>query len=327
MKVYFTISSLDDNPVYMNLLRVACKSLRQNTTCGLICIYDGNESDITAGILREYNAKIVYHDFPHRDALLKIYNDEYMRKAWGRIIQPKKIVSAFMRFEIPFIETQDDFVIYTDIDCIFAKDINIADFGNLPEYIAAAPEDDMNNWHTFNAGVLLINVRNCRQKFSEIYKLINDGIIVPNGLLDQGYLNWAFAKSFTHLPLEYNWKPYWGQNDNAKIIHLHGMKPLGDVINSGFGMSDLFFTTVFSRNPAAYNGYQFYTNQFLELLGGNHEAWKISHAEYLCQLMADELYAHKNPDRKKYKKYKKLFNIFIGISAILCILLIIALII
>ena len=27
------------------------------------------------------------------------------------------------------------------------------------------------------------------------------------------------------LPLELNWKPYWGENERASVVHFHGLKP------------------------------------------------------------------------------------------------------
>lgn len=34
-----------------------------------------------------------------------------------------------------------------------------------------------------------------------------------------------FADRWDKLPTEFNWKPYWGDYSNAKIIHFHGPKP------------------------------------------------------------------------------------------------------
>ena len=34
-----------------------------------------------------------------------------------------------------------------------------------------------------------------------------------------------FASTKNYLDPIYNWKPYWGENSNAKIIHFHGPKP------------------------------------------------------------------------------------------------------
>lgn len=43
-------------------------------------------------------------------------------------------------------------------------------------------------------------------------------------IYDQGYLNDYCYSSLTKLPLQLNWKPYWGYSDKAEIVHFHGMK-------------------------------------------------------------------------------------------------------
>lgn len=44
-------------------------------------------------------------------------------------------------------------------------------------------------------------------------------------VFDQSAYNLFYSGQSTKLPLEYNWKPYWGNNPPAKIIHFHGPKP------------------------------------------------------------------------------------------------------
>lgn len=46
------------------------------------------------------------------------------------------------------------------------------------------------------------------------------------------------------LPIEYNWKPYWGINDKAKLIHFHGMKPSSNLNEAGF-ITDNSFSVSF----------------------------------------------------------------------------------
>jgi lipopolysaccharide biosynthesis glycosyltransferase len=42
---------------------------------------------------------------------------------------------------------------------------------------------------------------------------------------DQTMYNNLFKNQISRLPIEYNWKPYWGINEKSKIIHFHGIKP------------------------------------------------------------------------------------------------------
>jgi hypothetical protein len=42
---------------------------------------------------------------------------------------------------------------------------------------------------------------------------------------DQGALNEFYGPSREVLGREYNWKPHWGVDENAVIVHFHGPKP------------------------------------------------------------------------------------------------------
>lgn len=42
---------------------------------------------------------------------------------------------------------------------------------------------------------------------------------------DQGAIRRHFAGAWEALPETMNWKPYWGRNDDACIVHFHGPKP------------------------------------------------------------------------------------------------------
>ena len=64
------------------------------------------------------------------------------------------------------------------------------------------------------------------------------------------------------LPIEYNWKPYWGINDKAKLIHFHGMKPSSNLNEACFITDNSFFRIVFDANPGGYAGYVYYFTQF-----------------------------------------------------------------
>jgi len=43
--------------------------------------------------------------------------------------------------------------------------------------------------------------------------------------MDQGLIISYFGPTATRLPDNYNWKPYWGINHDAVIVHFHGFKP------------------------------------------------------------------------------------------------------
>ena len=41
---------------------------------------------------------------------------------------------------------------------------------------------------------------------------------------DQGLLQIFFKNRTDGIPIEFNWKPYWGLNKNASIVHFHASK-------------------------------------------------------------------------------------------------------
>ena len=81
------------------------------------------------------------------------------------------------------------------------------------------------------------------------------------------------------LPIEYNWKPYWGINDKAKLIHFHGMKPSSNLNEAGFITDNSFFRIVFDANPGGYAGYVYYFTQFYDYLGRKDDKWLYNHLQ------------------------------------------------
>ncbi|MBV9200089.1 MAG: hypothetical protein JOY83_10230 [Alphaproteobacteria bacterium] len=66
-------------------------------------------------------------------------------------------------------------------------------------------------------------------------------------------LGWRWQR----LPAEFNWKPYWGYSDQAKIVHWHGPKPAhAEMMLAGeFDRFPPPHQTLFRMNPEAYRTY------------------------------------------------------------------------
>lgn len=177
-----------------------------------------------------------------------------------------------MRLDIPFVETQEDLVLYTDIDVYFNKNISLSDLPE-PKYLAAAPEftKSPKEMTYFNAGVLLLNVKNTRKQCEKIFLDLQNGKPNKSGLFDQGFLNQYCFKEMNLLPIEYNWKPYWGINPKAKIIHYHGMKPGGCFSNSGFCMDEKTLMYIANLYPESTYGLLYYTQLYFNKLGPSEE--------------------------------------------------------
>lgn len=157
-----------------------------------------------------------------------------------------------MRWEIPVDEKEEKYVLYSDIDVIFNADILLEELPH-PTYLAAAPEYERNveDMEYFNAGVLVMNIQGMKEKYEEFILKMKNRERNISGLFDQGYLNELCFKDMELLPIEYNWKPYWGINDKAKLIHFHGMKPSSNLNEAGFITDNSFFRIVLMQILAA----------------------------------------------------------------------------
>lgn len=226
LKCFFAFSNdIENNKTYTDMLVATLASARKNTTLDLHCLYDGNKTDKLYKILRKYDVVVHIKTIPFMDKIKKIYTPEFMQKHFNTQISDKSLQARFLRMMLPE-ETDDEYILYADTDIMFLQDIKLSDFEKLPEYIGVCPEFEKSQDYTyFNAGVMLINIPKMREKYQEFLDMINCGKTATIECCDQGYLNDLYSGLFDKLPLEYNWKPYYGYTPNAKIVHFHGIKP------------------------------------------------------------------------------------------------------
>lgn len=260
--------------MYNDLLYASLKSARLNTSLDLYALYDGSTEGRCYEILKEFNVNIILHKFSHKQYLEKVYPKEFLLQNFGRDASYDKIAGAFMRLDIPFIEKEDEYVWYKDIDVIFQKDVSECNFGKV-EYLAASTEFEktLNKTSGFNSGVMYLNVKNMKKISNQIFDMLKKGIRNPIGIVDQGYLNHLCFDKMTFMPIEFNWKPYWGYNSNAYIVHFHGMKPGGNFANSGFAMNKPTLIKTLFNHWQDINGYVYYFMQYYELLGKDGKEW------------------------------------------------------
>lgn len=275
MKCYLCLTEPDEqNSVYLDLLYVSLKSARQNTNLDLYVVYDGSEEGRCYEILKEFDVHIIKQEFSHKQELKNIYTDEFMKQSFGKIISTDKVAGSFMRLDIPFIEQEDEYVLYTDIDVMFMRDFSHEDFGK-PQYLAATAEfdKDLSKMNYFNSGIMYLNVRNMKEISNQIFDMLKKGIRHESGIVDQGYLNQLCFDKMTVMPIEFNWKPYWGYNKDAYIIHLHAMKPGGNFSNSGFAMTEFALYYSLKEHYQDIDGYVYYMMKYYEFLGQDGKEW------------------------------------------------------
>jgi len=292
--------------LYSDLLTVALKSARLNTSLDLVVLYDGPKEHHIYEVLKSYHVIIIERSFSHFDCLSKTFSPDILLSKTGKSsIDLKKLSGTFMRLDIPFIENEDDYVLYTDVDVIFNKDIKEIDLSK-PKVVSAGPEvsKDFREGDIFNAGILYMNVKAMREKCEEIFSLLEQGIPNKTNLFDQGYINEVCENEFDFLPLEYNWKPYWGLNDNARIIHFHGIKPGGTADTSGFAVNPSLYESMFRGHRADFAGYLVYLKNYFTYLDKNADDWIFNHGKEVFKYISD---SYKNnifrKTRRKFFKY------------------------
>ena len=82
-----------------------------------------------------------------------------------------------------------------------------------------------------NTGVMLMNTERLRQSLPAFREYVSQNLAALEAeSWDEAAYRWylpgrATARFGTGSRPELNWKPYWGETAQAKIIHFHGPKP------------------------------------------------------------------------------------------------------
>ncbi|TYC93269.1 hypothetical protein [Novosphingobium sp. BW1] len=124
--------------------------------------------------------------------------------------------------DIPILETRDDFVLYTDVDVIFLKHPELKE----PVDILGVVPEERDGAIMFNNGVMVMNVPALRADHASFVAAIRARVLndFKYPAHDQASYNRRYRKRFTEMPRSLNWRPYWGRNADAAIVHFHGPK-------------------------------------------------------------------------------------------------------
>ena len=211
---------------YAEMLKVAVYTAGKHTSLVPHLIYDGRENDFTVW-LKRHGVKIVPHRSRFRDALGDLGREK--RNAHFEAA----LAGAFSRVELPEIVQRlghAERVLYTDCDVIFTAEVVPELEANRCQYFAVAPESVQDDYVNMNTGVMLMNIPRLRESLPEFLEYIGQNLAeLEKESWDEAAYRWFYRDA--HGPLwdklrpELNWKPYWGENPAAKIIHLHGPKP------------------------------------------------------------------------------------------------------
>ena len=198
---------------YAEHLRVAVRTAIDIAGLEPQIVFDG-EAD-------QLRALLGHDDFVHihrrRCGLIEAIEATPETPGWSRAVA----AGALLRLDIPLIETRDEFVLYTDCDVLFSRRVELEPL--RPRYFAAAPQHEPHEWSQLCSGVLLLNIPAMRAEYDALMRRARESLGRPH-YYDQEALNEHFEGRWDHLPIHMHWKPYWGVEWDAAIVHFHGPK-------------------------------------------------------------------------------------------------------
>ena len=131
----------------------------------------------------------------------------------------------------------DQYILVTDIEVLFLKNISLADFGELPQYISCGYESAIDT--RCNNGIMLFHVSNMALSYDPFMKFVlrshND--IAP-GIFFQSSIN-SFFNDKNNLSKYLNWlpnSPSWRfEKENVKILSFNNpsLDDLRNLIDNG----------------------------------------------------------------------------------------------
>lgn len=257
MKWFFAIN--DKSPWfadYSQMIKVAVHTALTKTTLQPYCLHDGDDADLTQW-LNGNGVKIIKRESYFKQML----KQEADKNGIPDILHI--CAGAFLRIEIPRIPNIFDAgenILYTDCDVMFALD-PVPYLSKLDvKYLAAGPEFNAQDYRFMNSGVMVMNVDSLSKEhdgFMEYIKKRLSVFVLHSG--DEPAYNEYYQNRWTHLCPEMNWKPYWGKNSSATIIHFHGPKPMRGHIYAKEAPGNLIASL-------AKNGYHEYSRDWNDLL-------------------------------------------------------------
>lgn len=277
MKLYFTLTNgVNNSEVHLNMLRLCLKSARENTSLDLYALYDGEIGDNSYNIFKENGVNVILCKCSFTDKLKKYYANSRFE---GLLNSVERMLGCFMKFDIALYEKDDDVVLYSDIDTMFLKDIPKEAFN--VKTLAAAPEFDKNfdiikGNKYFSAGIMMLNIPELTKRREKLFEMLDNNIQPYQECWDQGFFNELYKDDFEPLSLEYNWKPYWGINDKAIIIHIHGLK-LGSMTITEFNLAG----GLQNRDKEAVTGLVYYSLTAYRILGLNKDKDIAQYTKFL----------------------------------------------
>jgi hypothetical protein len=213
MKLYLALNEAGTAGDIALHTKVLVLSVLANTHLRPVLLYTGRRNLFTEW-LEAHGVRIIDSKVPYIDTIdALVMKGRYSNATLGH----------WLRTNVCLEEKDDEFVLYTDVDVFFRKEPDLLEI--RPSYCAAAPEFDKNSWNYFNAGVMVINVPGLREEYPAFESYLRKNLEEKTfSFHDEIAYNVFYRGRWARLPPELNWKPYWGKNDAACIVHFHGPK-------------------------------------------------------------------------------------------------------
>jgi len=211
MKVLFAIDLPGQSSELGPMLKLAIQSCQLNTRHEPI-VLSNNFSPSFQQWLEAKKVKFFSIQAPMAGAV---------RSANSRSGYPLQAIGNYLRYEGCRVVGDRTFL-YCDCDTIFLRDFDIS---LEPTYLAAVAEDTPEDWNRFNSGVMLFNREAMLGELDAFYRFAEQNLEKFFPGFDQAAINAYFNGRIERLPIELNWRPYWGANADTAILHTHGVKP------------------------------------------------------------------------------------------------------
>jgi hypothetical protein len=192
------------------MLRLAIVSCRTNTNHEISVLADMFSSEFS-----EWLDSLGVQRIEVETPLANSIRDANLRTGY-----PLQAIGNYLRYEACRVIDEEVFL-YCDCDTIFLRAF---DAPETPKLLSAVAEDNLDDWSKVNSGVLAINRKALLNELDGFYSFARGKLEHFYPGFDQAALNAYFAGRIERLPAEFNWRPYWGANSDAIILHTHGVK-------------------------------------------------------------------------------------------------------
>ena len=253
MKCIFNLSTGDK--AYLEMAKVLVLSATIHTSLEFICVFDGKDRGFREW-MEDHRVTVLDWKISFLSNLTAIY-DGKMSIQFCR--------GTYLCMELPRILEKhgiiDDYVLYVDTDVMFCGNIELEDC--RPAYFSAPSDWARDDLSRFSTGAMVMNVmslQTCYPEFVNHLSVHNYNFeFAGMGPCDQGAWNTFYRGKHEQLSPIYDWKPWWGRSEDARIIHFSGPKPrdISRLINTASPTSekDCLHKFVVDQDPDAYQFY------------------------------------------------------------------------